>query len=176
MIRGERLARGDVLGRDSRLPELGARVRPTADLGARGLATRLLLDEGTRAILDDAEQDVEHALGVGLHEPGVAGEHSIHDLAGFFGRELEEHVIGIGDLDEEMRAAARLALLVLARLGLHANSRRIGRDAVRAAERFLAHRLDDGRTDLAADFLEPAAHRAAIDRHTKAREPIFLTV
>src|SRR5690606_1994756 len=59
---------------------------------------------------DDPEQHVEHALGIGLHEPGVTGEHPLHDLARLLGRELEEHVIGVGDLDEEVRAPGWLCL------------------------------------------------------------------
>jgi hypothetical protein len=57
-------------------------------------------------------QDVVDALGIGLDEAGEAAEQLADDRAGLDGRVLEEHVIGIGDLDEEVRAAAWLALLV----------------------------------------------------------------
>jgi glycine cleavage system regulatory protein len=54
-------------------------------------------------------------------------------------------VISVGDLDEEVRTAARLALLVgpWVRLDEHAGG--VGRDAERSRQRLLVHRLDEHR-------------------------------
>lgn len=147
-------------------------MRVATDFGTRDVAIII----GTIALLDGAEQDVEHALGVGLDVAGVTGEQSVHDLAGLLGRELEEHVIRVGDLDEEVGGPTRLALLVFARYGLHADTGGVGRNAVCGSEGLLAHRLDDRRAGRAAHLLEPAAHRAAIDRHAETCEAIFLAM
>jgi hypothetical protein len=56
-------------------------------------------------------------------------------------------VIDVGDLNEEVRATARLAFLVGTWRWLHKYAGRIGRDAERSRKGFLAHRLDDRRAD-----------------------------
>lgn len=168
----ERFSRDRILGGYRSLPKLCARMRVAPKLSARDIAIAV----DAVALRGNAKQDIEHTLGVGLHEAGVAGEHPTHDFAGLLGCELEEHVIGVCDLDEEVRATAGLALLVLARLGLYADAGRVGRDAVCGGKRLLAHRFDDRRTGCGAHLLEPAAHRAAVDRHAEAGEAVFLTM
>lgn len=73
-------------------------------------------------------------------------------------------------LAQPARLAFRLASL------LHENARRVGRQAHRARERLDAHRVQHGGADDAAAFLEPARHRAAVDRHAEVGELFFLTV
>src|SRR5262245_6362039 len=106
MIRASASRANDVLGGDRGLPELRASMRPASDLAARPGGGAIIVD--TIALPRRSVEDVEHALRVGLHEPGVAFEQLANDLAGLDGCVLEEHVIGVGDLDEEARAPARL--------------------------------------------------------------------
>jgi hypothetical protein len=101
-------------------------MAPASDLAARLAIGRLVVD--AIALLGRLIEAVIDALGVGLHESGEAAEQHADHFAGLDRRELEEDVIGVGDLDEEARAAARLALLVGARRPLQQDARGVGRD------------------------------------------------
>jgi hypothetical protein len=85
-------------------------------------------------------------------------------------------VIGVGDLDEEVRAPARLALSVGTGRRLHQDSGGVGRDAEGGCERLLAHGLDNGGAQDGARLLEPTTQGAAVDGDAEPLEPILLPV
>jgi hypothetical protein len=99
-----------------------------------------------------AEQDVEDALSVGLDVAGKAAEHLGHRRAGLLGGVLEEDVVSIGDLDEEVSAAAGLALFLGGALGQDGDAGGVGRDA-----ECLGHRLNP------RGFDDRGAHRTGDD-------------
>lgn len=121
------------------------------------------------------EQDVEDALGVGLHEAGEALEQRGDGGGGLLRRVLEEDVIAVGDLDEVVAAPAGLPLLLVGQR-LHQDAGGVGRDAEGGCHRVFAHGLDDGGAERGAAVLEPAAHGAAVERHPEAGEPVLLTI
>src|SRR5262249_52565317 len=131
---------------------------------------------GWRALASAPEQEIVDALGVGLHVAREPTEHLADGGASLVRRVLEEHVIGVSDLDEVMGASTRPTLLVATADRLHEHAGGVGRDAERGRARLVAHRLDDGRAERQSDLLEPATHRAAIDRSAHAREAIFLAI
>lgn len=112
------------------------------------------------------EQDVEDALGVGLHEAGEALEQRGDGGGGLLRRVLEEDVIAVGDLDEVVAAPAGLPLLLVGQR-LHQDAGGVGRDAEGGCHRVFAHGLDDGGAERGAAVLEPAAHGAAVERHPR---------
>jgi hypothetical protein len=89
---------------------LRACMRPASHLAAHRAIGAIIVD--AIALRRRSIQDVEHALGVGLHVAREALEQLADHFAGLDRRVLEEHMIRVGDLDEEVRATARLALLV----------------------------------------------------------------
>src|SRR5690606_18150088 len=107
------------------------------------------------------EQKVIDALGVGLDIAAEAAEELADGRRGLARHVLEEHVIGVCNLDQEVSAAAAATLLVAAPERLHEHASGIGGDAKRRAQRLLTHGLDHGGPDRGADLLGPPAHRAA---------------
>ena len=103
---------------------------------------------------------------------------------GFPGGILEEHVVAIGDLDEEvptsaaltLQAPARLVTLGLVAKWLDKHTRGVGEDAECVEHRVGVHRVNDGGSDGCAGVLEPPRHRPAIDRETEPLESILLAV
>ena len=166
------LARDRIFAGDRRLPQLAPCVRPAPDLLALGEVGLAVV--GRRALIRGLEQQIVDALGVGLDVAGEAAEQLADGGRSLLGQELEEDVIGVGDLDQEVAAAASAARLVAAGDRLDQDPGRIGGDAEGGAHRLVPHRLDHGGPEGGAEAqAEPhEAVRLAMERRDLYALPI----
>ena len=156
------------LEHDGCFPQASASVDPASDFQSPILDDDLAVGR--------AKQDVVDALGVGLHVPVKALEHLSDGGAGFTRRELEEDVVAVRELYEEMRAPARLALLVFPGNGLDRDAGGVGGQAERAGEGFLLGGFNHRRTRGGAGIFQPAAHGASVDGSAFAAVAVFQPV
>ena len=106
------LARDRIFAGDRGLPQLAPAMRPAPDLLALGEVGLAVV--GRQALIRGLEQQIVDALGVGLDVAGEAAEQLADGGRGLLGQVLDEDVIGVGDLDQEVAAAASAARLVAA--------------------------------------------------------------
>ncbi|NDB36158.1 MAG: hypothetical protein EB023_12655 [Flavobacteriia bacterium] len=124
-----------------------------------------------------AKQDVEDALGVGLHVAGEAAEELADRGAGLALGVLEEDGVSVGDLHEVVPSLARPSRLRgRVSASLHEDAGRVGGQAQRGREGLGAHRREDGGAERRAEVLEPSGHQAAVDGHAEVVELLFLPV
>jgi len=178
----EGLASNRIFGRDGGLPDRPSGVTPAPDLGAPARGGIVIKAPEVRVRWP--EDEVVDALGVGLDVAGEPAKHLADRGGGLPGGILEEHVVAIGDLDEEVPTSAALALqaptrlvpvgLVAKRLDQHAGG--VGEDAECVEHRVGVHRVNDGGAHGGAGVLEPPRHRPAIDGETEPPESILLAV
>src|SRR5438045_5409090 len=110
-----------------------------------------------------ALEDVVDVARVALQKARKATEELLHKVLVVLFGVREQHVVAVGDGGEEVALLARLPEPILALLRMDHGGCRIRRDHGSAAQRFLPHRMTDGRTETAARLCYIAAHRAAVE-------------
>ena len=85
---------------DCGLPESTTRVKPAGDLDTLA-AIVLWIEPRGRQLGPIGEEEIEDALGVGLHIAAEAPEPGVDGGAGFVLEVVEQDVISVDDLDEE---------------------------------------------------------------------------
>jgi hypothetical protein len=111
----------DLAFRDGGFPKATARVVPASNfhaLAAVVLEVRRLLFE----LGGVSENEVEHALGIGLHVTAKAAEVGVDCFAVFLVEILEQDVVAVGERREEVPLLARLPPLRMAGNGLDASA------------------------------------------------------